>query len=443
MTNLPKKVKPSIVVFENEVDRQLKKAVEAVHMSGKLTLPQKKIFNYLIAYAYDELGKEGVHQHQASVQRLIKDTEFDSKNLQALRASLNAIQKTLVCLDLLNDEKGNAGFNDFSLLSEVKAANGIITYSFPYTLRKLLSDPTVYAIINLQLQNKFTSGYSWNLYETVLRFRRVKSTGFIDLLTLRKLMGAEKPTYDAFKLFNHVVLKPSIKEINEKGELFITAEEKKLGRSVVAIKFLIQEKSSLPTFLTSKSEDGNSKSELTARIVALGISEKEANIIIGGQYSPQYISENLTIVEEKIKAGKVKYPSAYPVLFKKALTEDWRVVTSTLEIQLAEDKRIAEEKAAQEKQKLLEAEKITKEAVKLDSMIQKERFSNARTRYNAADEKQKMNIEIAFAAYISSASGFSIVYDNYQKTGLDGSRIVSKAFERWLADEFDNGNAQA
>lgn len=410
-------------VGENEQSRMLKKAVETIHMSGKLTLTQKKVFNNLIKYAFNDLSTSEVHR--IGSKQLIDDIEFDSKNMAALRGTLNAIMSTKVALDLLNDKGVGDGFNDMNLLSEVKLLNGIITYSFPPTLRKLLDDPKVFAMVNLTLENLFKSVYSMNLYEQIIRFRNVRSTGFIELGTWRKLIGAEEPTYQLFKLFNYMVLKPAIKEINEKGEFLITPEFRKIGRSVSAIRFAIEEKTEPKVHAVETEVE---LPEIGQRIMSLGITRKVAVEILADHHI-DYIEGNLNVVIGKIKAGKVKDPNKYAVWLKRSLEQDWRpgVVTIDNEISL-------EKKAIAERERL--AKEVAEKNVVMSSNAVTQRLADARAHFELLSLKKQKEIESRFIEFAEKNN--SAVYKSCVKNGLHGTRLVSKAFESWFADQIDN-----
>ena len=62
---------------------------------------------------------------------------------------------------------------------------------------------------------------------------------------LREKLGAMSPTYNEFKRFNTMVLKKAIKEINDITDINVTAENIRRGRSVVSIKFTVEEKKQL------------------------------------------------------------------------------------------------------------------------------------------------------------------------------------------------------
>jgi plasmid replication initiation protein len=426
---------PAIKVDDQISDRLLKKAVELIHMSGNLTLSQKKIFNHLIAYAFKDLGTTDVYR--ANVVQLVKDTSFDSKNMEALRGTLQTIQKTLVSLDLLNDSGQVKGHADINLLSQTHVLNGIITYSFPPALRLLLNDPKVFAIISLSTEDKFKSVHTLNLYETILRFRKVRSTGFIALPIWRKLIGATDPCYEVFKVFNYSVLKPSIKEINEKCEVFIEAFFEKSGRNVVAIRFEITEKSKMKDVEDEPEVENDDLDPecvtVKTRLLALGLSEKDVMAIIG-DHQLDYIDGNLCIVETRIRTAlknqdKSKHikPEKYAVYLKKALKEDWRQGTVSFDKKLQDEKKelIAKELEAKQQEALAKA-KIAEMA--------KSRANHARDNYNEMSPVQQSDMHSKFVEAMRDANNVDVI-KKFLKDGVDASKLVSTCFEQWLIKE--------
>lgn len=440
MKNKTTELKTFNAVDNQVADRLLKKAVELIHMSGNLTLSQKKIFNHLIAYAFKDLGSTDVYR--ANVSQLVKDTGFDSKNLTALRATLRSIQRTLVSLDLLNDNGIPTGFTDINLLSQTGVLNGIVTYSFPPGLRTLLNDPKVFAIISLSTEDTFRSVHTLNLYETILRFRKVRSTGFIDLPTWRKLIGANDPCYESFKVFNYSVLKPAIKEINDKCDVSIVPFFEKLGRNISAIRFEITEKSKIISdaggVVVDEDEIDPVHAAIEERLLALGLSEKDVMSILG-DHQIDYIDGNLTIVETRIRASlknpdpekRIK-PEKYAVYLKKSLDQDWRTGTVSIDKKIEDEKKEQAEKELKAKQlEALEKERLANAA--------KNRTNIAREQYDEMSPQKQDETHSRFVEAMRDINNLDVI-KKFLKGGADASKMVSSTFENWLADEIDKGS---
>jgi plasmid replication initiation protein len=423
--------------IKNEI--LLKKAVELVHMTGNLTLAQKRMFNHLISYSFKDLGDTDTYR--ASVSKLVKDTGFDSKNLTALRATLKSIQRTMVSLDLLNDSKLTTGWADINLLSETRVLNGIITWSFPPTLRSLLNDPKVFAIISLSTEGNLKSVHSVNLYETILRFRNVHSTGFIDLSTWRKIIGATAPCYDSFKVFNATVLKPAIKEINNESEVTIEPFFEKLGRNVSAIRFSITEKPKNNS-LVVKIEDEDIdpiREAIEQRLATLGLTDKQALSILG-DYQLDYIKGNLDVVEMKIRESlestdPEKKIKNYVGFFHAALKSDWRIGTATIDQDILDEKKAIEEKKQAEKKS---EEQAIEKAQKVEKEIIKNRLATARACFNEMNPENQELTKTRFAEHLEEIKRFDWL-KKFKSGGIDATQLIAGTFDCWIADEIDKG----
>lgn len=97
-----------------------------------------------------------------------------------------------------------------------------------------------------QLRSRFTtyklrnianlqSSHSIRLYELLMQFNKTGER-IIYLDDFRKILGISKK-YQEFKVLNRDVIKPSIKELNQRSDLSINFQTIKKGRSVAALIF--------------------------------------------------------------------------------------------------------------------------------------------------------------------------------------------------------------
>ena len=100
----------------------------------------------------------------------------------------------------------------------------------------------MFALINMTIQRRFSSGYGLALYENCFRFHRTSSTGWWSLETFRKLMGVDESAYyETYKHLNAKIIKPAVAEVNKYSNIIVTPEVRKRGRAVKDIRFLIAE----------------------------------------------------------------------------------------------------------------------------------------------------------------------------------------------------------
>jgi hypothetical protein len=267
----------------------VKKNVAAIHISGKLSLLQRKLSNVLLLNAYDALTTAQTHSIDARTLAAI--VGYNSNDFDTLRASLRALAETVAEWDML-DEQGRQEWGVSSLLSFAKLKNGVCEYAYSPVLAQKLHDPKIYALINVHIQRNFSSGHGLALYENCYRFVRTGSTGWLSLETFRKLMGVDGSTYyESFKHLNAKIIKPSVAEVNKNSDIEITPEFRKKGRAVTDIRFVIREK---PQMAMSQSEDcdGARNMDVYKALRGQGVSDRLARQWIA-EHGQDYVMQKL------------------------------------------------------------------------------------------------------------------------------------------------------
>ena len=273
----------------------VKKNVAAIHISGKLSLLQRKLSNVLLLNAYDALTS--AQSHSIDARTLAMMVGYNSNDFDTLRSSLRALAETVAEWDML-DEDGKQEWGVSSLLSFAKLKNGVCEYAYSPALAQKLHDPKIYALINVNIQRNFSSGHGLALYENCYRFVRTGSTGWWTLDTFRKLMGVDGSSYyESFKHLNAKIIKPAVNEVNKSSDIEITAEFRKKGRAVTDIRFLIKENPQLAMFQIDDSEGIRSLPVYKA-LKAQGVSDRLARQWIG-EHGEDYVQEKLSYVKDQ------------------------------------------------------------------------------------------------------------------------------------------------
>jgi plasmid replication initiation protein len=252
----------------------VKKHVAAVHSANNLSLLERKISNVLLYNSYKELKIE--RYHYITIGTLKKHLNFNSKNTKALKDAMQNLQRTILEHNLLNDKLNSDGLEEglfsIQLLGFFQVLDGgIIKYSYPDELVNILSNPAIYAKINLPVQARFKSAYALALYENCVRFRGLKYTKNFELSVFRKLMGVNDGTYEIFRDFNKRVLIPAVTEINTSSDIRVQPDITRRSRRVVSIKFLLGER-------PIKQRIGSTKkpaAELQNQLQLLGVTSKD------------------------------------------------------------------------------------------------------------------------------------------------------------------------
>ena len=296
----------------------VKKHVAAIHVSGKLTLLQRKLSNVLLLNADDTLREASSFQMDARTLCML--VGYNSNDFETLKASLRGLAETVAEWDML-DQAGQQEWGVSSLLSYAKLKGGVCEYAYSPALAEKLADPKVFALINLNIQRRFTSGHALALYENCYRFHRTGSTGWWPLEIFRRLMGVEDSSYyEVYKHLNAKIIKPAVAEVNRTSNIVITPEVRKRGRAVTDIRFLIKSNPQL-AILDLDDGEGLRRAPVYDRLRGLGISDRLAR-----QWLMQH---GETVVQEKLDyiAGQsgVRRPERY---LAAALRDDYKAETA-------------------------------------------------------------------------------------------------------------------
>jgi len=271
----------------------VKKNVAAIHVSGKLTLLQRKLSNVLLLNAYDGLVTQS--RHRIDARTLCLMIGYNSNDMETLKASLRGLAETVAEWDML-DEQGRQEWGVSALLSYAKLRGGVCEYAYSPALAEKLHDPKVFALINLNIQRRFTSGHALALYENCFRFVRTGSTGWWPLDLFRRLMGVDNSAYyESFKHLNAKIIKPAVEEVNRTSNIELTAETRKQGRAVSDIRFLIRENPQLAMFEIDDDEGVRHGATYKA-LLARGVSDRLARQWIA-EHGEDYVAGKLRLVE--------------------------------------------------------------------------------------------------------------------------------------------------
>lgn len=291
----------------------VKKNVAAIHVSGKLTLLQRKLSNVLLLNAYDTLITKAAHKIDART--LCVMIGYNSNDMDTLKASLKGLAETVAEWDML-DEKGRQEWGVSALLSYAKLKEGVCEYAYSPALAEKLHDPKVFALINLNIQRKFTGGHALALYENCFRFISVGSTGWWPLETFKRLMGVEDSAYyESYKHLNAKIIKPAVAEVNKVSDIVIEPEVRKQGRGVSDIRFKIKRNPQLG-MLDIDDGKGLRKGTTYAKLRDLGVSDRLARQWLS-QHGEVYVEKKLAYVSSR---NDVKSPAKY---LSAAIAEDY------------------------------------------------------------------------------------------------------------------------
>jgi hypothetical protein len=251
----------------------------AIQAENRFGLLERRAWNWLLANAYDELPT--AETHRIAVADLEKAMGYTSRNHAHLRETLKTLTSSVLEWNIIRKDKEVWGAT--TLLAEVEIEDGVCTYAFGPMLRKRLYNPTMYARISLSLQNQFRNKHALALYELFVDYlhedNRRGETPFISLPDFRRLMGIPEGMYPEFKKLSKWVIKDPLAEINKVTDLTVTAEHKKEGKAVVAVKFHIRRTLQLPKGDTRQGDlflESEGLPEVVQELITAGLSRDDA-----------------------------------------------------------------------------------------------------------------------------------------------------------------------
>lgn len=252
-----------ISIRTEDLPAELKKHVAAVHVSGELSLIERKLVNVLLLNAFDNLLSEEEHTIPQALLSTMIGWER-SNNSKSLREALSNIATTRIQFDVLEHGEPDE-WGVVTALASAKLRGGICTYAYAPELKRRFANPDIYALINVNVQRQFQGVYALALYENCIRFKRTKSTGWISVENWRKLLGVTKydankqpipSAYDSFKVFSSKIVKAAVAEVNDVSDINVSPEYRRENKSVTHIRFVIRENPQ------NTSKEGMSDSEI-------------------------------------------------------------------------------------------------------------------------------------------------------------------------------------
>lgn len=284
---------------------QVKKSVGAIHVIANHSFLERKIFNFLLDHAYPELRTR--NYHRISVLELARGIGTNTNNLAAIKDAILGLMSKPVQWNVLND--GEAEWEATTGLASAKVSRGICTYEYSSMLVERLADPEVYSMIDLRMQQLFTSRFALNVYENCLRFSAVGSTGWWEIDFFRKLSGGTAELYQSFKYLRRDVIDVSVREINAVSDIEIEPEYKKVGRYVSDIRFKIRP-NRRGQLLTAEPSEQMRRSAIYLSLTSMGMSDKAALAAIKA-HDEQYLADKIVLTTKLMKESKVKDAAAF------------------------------------------------------------------------------------------------------------------------------------
>jgi plasmid replication initiation protein len=216
----------------------------SIQISNKISSTQRKCYNYMLKIAKNEFKQnKNARKFMISADELLLFFEMGKENYTYLKNELKVLNRTQVVYNILGKNKRSQESGAFTLISEFKYKQGMITYSFPSHIEEMILNPKMFGKINLIVIKSLRSRYSIALYELAEDYLNAQ----IPKMTIekfRELMGIEKYQYSKFATLKKNVIDMAVDEINDRENIgfTITYELDKVGRTTTHIKFIVHKK---------------------------------------------------------------------------------------------------------------------------------------------------------------------------------------------------------
>lgn len=309
----------------SQSNNELKKHVNTIHCSNRLTLVQRKLFNALLYKAYSKLPYESTFIIQTK--ELCRLIGYSSNDYSHLKKSLLGLVTTVLEWNIIDTQKNvETSWKASSILSATKLQDGVCTYEFSSVIRELLFHPEIYGKIEIDVMAKFKSTYGLSLYENCIRYQGISQTPWLSIEIFRELMGVEKEKHRVFADFKKRVINVAVQEVNKISPIQVKPIFEKRNRKVSKIQFKIEKKQTVD----ANKENIFDKDIFDVLLKIFSFSQENAKQIME-QYDLDYLKQKIKIIIESssFQSGKIRGLSGY---LTEALRKDYRPNKSSQEI---------------------------------------------------------------------------------------------------------------
>ena len=231
----------------------IKHPTALLHFERQLTDFEQGIL-FLCAHivAKTERGDDGFYYLNKSLVRTVMRQE-GNQDYKRIADAVKVVSKTDLKFNFLGEDRI---FDDYEAPLIIGRATskkrGVIAFEVHPRIEGVIKDPKVFSRLNIYFISALADvhrGYSFYALfkDHIDRTKQAEVT--FDYWELRAYLGVEPDKYPAFKAFKQWVLKPLVKEVNSRTDIFLEYKAVKTGRVLTHLKFTIQrQKWQLPLF---------------------------------------------------------------------------------------------------------------------------------------------------------------------------------------------------
>jgi hypothetical protein len=206
--------------------------VDVIEMTP-LTLADRRIYNQLIAHAWDWIDQ--AIEHVIPKRNLRGSHNVNDRVGESIERLMAAIVKVRVV------REGKAEIERVQLLGgnvEQERPDGMVRYEFPAKLRRIIKESTIFARLQKEVMFALSSKYALALYEMVQKRGNLTSrcSEEFELGELRELLGIPKGKLPLWGNLYQRALEPAMKEVSALSDFEVSIEPLKSGRKVTGVR---------------------------------------------------------------------------------------------------------------------------------------------------------------------------------------------------------------
>jgi Initiator Replication protein len=194
--------------------------VDIVEMTP-LTLSDRRIYNLLIANAWEHIGEATQHS--------IRKNELQNslhKGTDRLDDSIRRLMSAIVEVRVMRERKWET--KRVQLLgpnSVPDADDGFVRYDFQPLMREIINESRVFARLHKQIMFALSSKYSLALYELIQkRGNLTKNFEDLSITDLRNFLGVPSGKLSSWINLKNKAITPAVKEVSDLSEFVVSVE---------------------------------------------------------------------------------------------------------------------------------------------------------------------------------------------------------------------------
>ena len=206
--------------------------VDLVEMTP-LTLADRRIYNQLIAHAWDKIDQ--------GIEHVIKKRELagNHNGYDRVGESVERLMAAIVKVRVVRE--GEPAIERVQLLgsnTEYETPDGQLRYEFPAKLRRIIRESTIFARLRLEVMFALSSKYALALYEMVQKRGNLATVTHeeFSLREFRDLLGIPKGRLPIWGNLHQRAIAPAVKEVTALSDYEVAVEPIKTGRKVTGVR---------------------------------------------------------------------------------------------------------------------------------------------------------------------------------------------------------------